>query len=292
MTAQAIGFIGAGEAGRVLAVAARDSGASVAAYDLTGSRVRGAGLRFLALSELLESSDVVVSVVPAQAAKEVAAACAPLLRAGQLYLDLASTSPRIKIEIAALIQSTPAEFVEGAILGAIGITGSATRIALSGAKARGAADTLCSAGLNTVFLSEKIGAASTFKMLRSIFSKGLEALLIELLVTARRAGLAGEVWEDVCDFMSVDSFQHIAENWIRTHAVHCERRRIELEQVVETVQDLKAEPVMAGAVEAIFTRSVRLGLNHAFADQPTEASAVVGWLENKLRQTENSGAQR
>lgn len=292
MTAPSIGFIGAGEAGRVLAIAVRDSGASVAAYDLTESRVRDAGLRLLSPSELLASSDFVVSVVPAQAATEVAAACAPLLRAGQLYLDLASTSPRIKVEIATLIQSSPAEFVEGAILGAIGITGSATRIALSGAKARDAAGTLCSAGLNTVFLSEKIGTASTFKMLRSIFSKGVEALLIELLVTARRAGLAGEVWEDICDFMSADSFQNIAENWVRTHAVHCERRRTELEQVVETVQDLKAEPVMTRAVEAIFARSVRLGLESAFADQPAEASAVVEWLENKLRQTENSGAQR
>ncbi|MDL1952293.1 DUF1932 domain-containing protein, partial [Acidobacteria bacterium ACD] len=149
----------------------------------------------------------------------------------------------------------------------------ATRIALSGAKARDAAGTLCSAGLNTVFLSEKIGTASTFKMLRSIFSKGVEALLIELLVTARRAGLAGEVWEDICDFMSADSFQNIAENWVRTHAVHCERRRTELEQVVETVQDLKAEPVMTRTVEAIFARSVRLGLESAFADQPAEASA-------------------
>lgn len=292
MRAPSIGFIGAGEAGRVLAIAARDSGASIAAYDLAESRVRRAGLRFLPLSELLASSDFVLSVVPAQAAKEVAAACAPLLRAGQLYLDLASTSPRVKIEIATVIQSPPAEFVEGAILGAIGITGNATRIALSGAKARGAADTLCSVGLNTVFLSEKIGTASTFKMLRSIFSKGVEALLIELLVTARRAGLAGEVWKDVCEFMSADSFEHIAENWIRTHAVHCERRRIELEQVVETVEDLRAEPVMTRAVETIFVRSVRLGLNRAFAEQPLEASAVVEWLESNLSQTENSGAQR
>ena len=35
-----------------------------------------------------------------------------------------------------------------------------------------------------------------FKMLRSVFSKGMEALLIEFLVAAERAGIRADLWAE------------------------------------------------------------------------------------------------
>ena len=106
--------------------------------------------------------------------------CVGHLKSGKLYIDLNSTAPDVKVKIAEIIQPTGADFVEGAILGAVGVTGAKTRILTAGEKGKDTAQTLSELGLNVSYYGPNIGQASMFKMLRSIFSKGLEALMLEL----------------------------------------------------------------------------------------------------------------
>jgi len=274
-----VGFIGFGEVAATLAPVLEAHGARVAAYDLAASKVK---VRFLALEELLADRDWILSTVTTQAARQVAETCRPLLRPGQIYVDLNSTSPKVKREIEEVVSKTPAGFAEAAILGAVGVEGPAVRILTGGPQGRQAAEMLCRLGLNVRFFSECTGKASAFKMLRSVFSKGLEALLLEMLAAAHRAGLLEELWLDVLDFMQRNPFERVAANWIRTHPGACERRYHELRQVSETLRELGLAPLMSLGAESFFDRSRALDPAGAFPEGPESWRAVVEYLERKL----------
>ncbi len=286
-----VGFVGFGEVASVFSLAIREKGAEVSAYDINlgrpggveriRKRVRAEGIRLGPLAEVVRESDCILSTVRPQTAADAARACTEHLRAGQTFVDLNSTSPSAKVEIGRIIGSSGATFVEGAILGAVGASGAATRILTGGERGREAAETLARLGLQAAFYSREIGKASVFKMLRSIFSKGLEALLLELLMSGRRAGIERDLWEDVVRFMTESPFEKVASNWIVTHPAACGRRHHEMEQVVSTMRELGADPVMAAATEAVFRRSARLGLGEAFPEKPASVWAVVDLMGSR-----------
>jgi 3-hydroxyisobutyrate dehydrogenase-like beta-hydroxyacid dehydrogenase len=267
-------------------------GARVSAYDLVLEEEAGqerlarrAGemdVQFLPLDQMVASVAYVLSTNAADVALTVAEECAPLLRPGQVYLDLNSTSPQVKRQIGHTVAPSGAGFVEGAILDAVGAAGAGAQILLGGPHAARVAEALCGLGLNVAAFSDQIGAASTLKMLRSVFSKGVEALLIECLVAARRAGLQDALWEALTETMRGTSFEAQADNWVRTHASAYERRYHEMIQVEDTVRDLGLEPVMTAATRALFARSCDLGLGDAFPDGAERMDAVIAFLERQL----------
>lgn len=274
--ASKIGFVGFGEVARVFSKAMREHGAEIVACDV----LSGPGL--VPLGEVAGQAECVLSTVTTDAAVEAAGQCAAHLASGQIYVDLNSTSPRVKLEIGKIIRAAGADFVEGAILGAVGVTGAATPILTGGRRGQEVAELLTRLGLSASFYSAELGKASQFKMLRGIFSKGLEALILELLVAGRRAGLEGDLWRDVCDFMTRNPFDRIAANWVTTHAVAHRRRCHEMQQVCRTMRELGLDPLMTTATEAFFQRSGALGLERDFSEKPDSMGAVVDCLERRL----------
>ncbi|MGH7263866.1 MAG: DUF1932 domain-containing protein [Candidatus Rokuibacteriota bacterium] len=290
MTSLRVGFIGFGEVASVLAGPLCAHGASVSAYDVLldrggvqalEKRAGALDVRFRPLAELTADADHLLSTVTTDAAVGAARACAGHLRPGQVYLDLNSTAPSVKIEIERIVRPSGAAFVEGAILGAVGATGARTRILTGGPHGREVAETLAASGLRVAYYSPVVGQASTFKMLRSIFSKGLEALILELRLAGRRAGIERDLWDDVLELMTESPFERVAGNWVRTHAVASARRHAEMAQVMETMRELGIEPVMTAATLAFFARSRALPWADTFAEKPDSVDAVVTFLAER-----------
>lgn len=287
-----IGFIGFGQVALTLSRALIAHGAHIFAYDilleqaggreLLQKRAEGLDVCFCTLSEMLVCVDDVLCTAATHVAVEIAGQCAPLLRSDQIYLDLNSTAPAVKVAIDRIVDRSPADFVEGAILGAVGTGGPRVRILVCGGRGLEIADRLNQLGLNLCFYSDEIGQASTFKMLRSIFSKGLEALLIEFLVAAKRAGIENKLWDEVVGLMRRHPFKETAANWVQTHCVAYERRYHEMVQVTRTMREMGIEPVMTSATESFFERSLSLGLGDAFAAKPDEMGQVIAFMEQYL----------
>ena len=135
----AVGFIGFGEAGSTLSAAMRARGVEVAAYDIVEKKVTLSDVPYRPLGDLVRHADYLLSAVTTQAAVGVAENCARYLESGQVYVDLNSTSPAVKAELDRIIRPSGAHFVEGAILGAVGVTGADTKILVGGSKARAVA---------------------------------------------------------------------------------------------------------------------------------------------------------
>ena len=293
-----VGFIGFGAVASTFARSMVARGAEVYAYDVLLEQengremlARGAGgpeVQWLPLEAMVSQVTYVLSTNAAHVALPVAEQCAPLLRPGQAYVDLNSTSPQVKRQIHDAITPSGVDYVEGAILDAVGAAGSDAQILLGGPHAAQVADALRGLGLNAAAFSGEIGPASTLKMLRSVFSKGMEALLMECLVAARRAGLQEAVWGIVTETLAGASFEVQAENWVRTHASAHERRYHEMVQVEDTIRDLGLRPVMTAATRAIFARSQGLGLGDAFPHGADTMDAVIGFLERQLGSSDAS----
>lgn len=288
-----IGFIGFGEVGYTFSRAMNEAGAEITAYDIlledpkraddVKKRISETGSKIGALEDVLGNNAYVLSTVTTQAAKEAAETCATMLEPGNIYVDLNSTSPSVKVDISKIIETTGAEFVEAAILGAVGVTGAKTRIFTGGVKGREVAETLNGFGMNVRFYSPEIGKASTFKMLRSIFSKGVEALLLEMMVAGRRAGIEMDLWEDITNFMASKSFDKIGTNWMQSHAVAHKRRYYEMLQVIETMGEIGIRPVMTERTAEYFKQSIEMEMSKAFAAKPGSFNEVIEFIENNLK---------
>jgi 3-hydroxyisobutyrate dehydrogenase-like beta-hydroxyacid dehydrogenase len=288
-----VAFVGFGEVASAFAPALSSRGMEVAAYDVVldepgglarlRERARESRVEFCALADALRGTQYVLSTVTTSVARKAATACVPHLTPNHHYVDLNATDPAVKIEIGSIVAPSGAAFVEGAVLGAVGVTGAKTEILLGGPHAKGAeADIAGVLGLNARFYSEEIGKASMFKMLRSVFSKGLEALLIEFLVAGERAGIRDDLWREVTELMANHPFEKTAGNWVRSHATAHARRYHEMKQVAGVLRQLGIEPTMTAATEAFFARSGALGLAEKFSSTPASMDDVVRYFDARL----------
>ena len=275
-----ITFIGFGEVASAFSPALVSRGAEISAYDIMIKSPAGlTRINFLPLPDALYGANFILSTVTTSVARAAAQQCAAHLKPGQVFVDLNATEPGAKKEIGAIIEASGASFVEGALLGAVGVTGAKTEILLGGPHARAAEKALAGElGLNARFYSEEIGKASTFKMLRSVFSKGMEALLLEFLVAAERGGVRADLWSEVTTLFSTQPFEKVALNWVKSHSSAHARRRDEMKQVAAVLKGLGVEPLMTSATQSVFENSARVGLT----PQPS-ADDVIRYLEEKTR---------
>ena len=128
----------------------------------------------------------------------------------------------------------------------------------------------------------EIGRASTYKMLRSVFSKGMEALLIEFLVAGERAGMREELWAEVVELLGRERFEKVATNWVCSHALAHERRWHEVVQVEKVLREIGIEPLMTAATESVFRRSVALDLRAAFVSRPSSMEPVIRFFNERI----------
>ena len=283
METKRIGFIGFGEVGRVFALEMRSKGAEVFYYDVVQKKPEPR-ISFLPLSELIDRCDVILSTASTHRAVEIAEEAVPHLRAGKIYADMNSTSGPMKDRIGRVIEPSGADFVEGAILSAVGEAGAKASILVCGKRGEEFSGLMNQLGLvNLKYFSPRIGEASQVKMIRSVFSKGIECLLLEMLIAGRRADVAEYLWKDIVDFMTKNSFERVAENWIRTHSVAFERRYHEMVQVVETLKEMGVEPLMTKGTLDFFGRSRALGLEKAFETKPESFWEVPSYMERELK---------
>lgn len=288
-----VAFIGFGEVASAFSAALAARGARVAAYDVLidqpgggdrlNARAAATKVAFCSLPEAVREADYVLSTVTTSVAADAARSCVPHLRAGQTYVDMNATDPRVKLDIERIITPSGAAFVEGAVLGAVGVTGARTEILLGGPHGRRAERELGGElGLNVRHYSDEIGKASMFKMLRSVFSKGMEALLIEFLVAGERAGIREDLWREVTELFSSHPFEKTASNWVRSHATAHARRYHEMKQVASVLRQLGVEPTVTDATEAFFQRSGSLGLQEKFKATPATMDEFVRFFSEKL----------
>jgi 3-hydroxyisobutyrate dehydrogenase-like beta-hydroxyacid dehydrogenase len=123
-------------------------------------------------------------------------------------------------------------------------------ILLAGPAAEEAARRLNAIGMSCEAIGAEIGQAAAVKMIRSVVVKGIEALLIESLTAAERAGVAERVLDSVARTLPGTDWRAAATYFIGRTRAHGARRVTELNEAADALRELGIEPLMARAIAA------------------------------------------
>lgn len=297
-----VGIIGFGEAGRCLAASFAGAGvAPLTVYRRARPGVLGErpeerlpGVEITADMAGLSDRALVISVVVPSAAIDAARAFAAHGREGAFYLDLNSTAPSTMGEVERLLEPRGIRLVDG-MIGGTGMRGRSLaelEIGLSGPGAQTVGARLGDLGVKIRMLGDQVGRASALKMVRGAFMKGLEPLLIETFLAARRHGLTEDVLESVSSTMNRVSFEQLLDLLLGTHLRHTRRRLDEARLIRGTVAEAGVEPLMTAAAVAWLERS-RNALPTGMRLPPEQWRDVIGALDRMLAEAaEDEAASR
>jgi 3-hydroxyisobutyrate dehydrogenase-like beta-hydroxyacid dehydrogenase len=100
--------------------------------------------------------------------------------------------------------------------------------------------------MNVRPISERVGVASAIKMCRSIIIKGLEAITVESMLTARRYSAEKEVLESLAaTYPGMGWDGALPDYLISRVAEHGKRRAAEMREAAQAVTDAGLEPITA-----------------------------------------------
>ncbi|MBI1775816.1 MAG: NAD(P)-dependent oxidoreductase [Proteobacteria bacterium] len=253
-----VAFIGFGEVGRTFSQGLVDAGYRVTAYDLlleTAESAKAITTKAEALGVAIAGSaaaaaggaQVVISAVTASSANEVAKQGADYLRPHQLFLDVNSVSPNTKRANAAAVERSGAHYVEAAVMAPVAPSGLRVPILLGGKHAAALKEALAPARMNLEIASEQIGKASAIKMCRSIVVKGLEAITVECLLTARHYGVEDDILTSLDKSYPGFGWEKRAGYFIGRTVEHGRRRAAEMREAAATIAETGLDPLMAAA---------------------------------------------
>ena len=291
-----LGIMGFGEVGQGIGTGLRAEGLDhVAAYDpgaLDGpfsaqkqACARQTGIAVLGSpGALAAGADLIIVAVPASNADEAAGSIADAIEARHLYFDVVSTTPAVKLRHAERLESNSALIADGGIMTSPLHDGHRIIIKASGPGAARAHDLLAPWGMRIEVVSDKLGAATGIKILRSVVMKGLEALLHECAVGAERYGIRNEVLETMSEFLDSRPFAETAKFLIRSGMIHAGRRSGEAEMAAEALKEVGIDPIMTSATTRMLAKVAGLGMKEHFGGVvPDDWNTAVKALDAALR---------
>jgi 3-hydroxyisobutyrate dehydrogenase-like beta-hydroxyacid dehydrogenase len=243
--------------------------------------MRSAGVRSAGSpGEALEGADVVIAAVPASSAADVVTTCALHLAAGQIYADPSSALPSAKRAAAVIVEGAGAQYVDVAVLGTVVMSGAHVPMLAAGGGAAEWQRQAAAVGLNVTGIAGRAGDAALVKLLRSVYMKGRDALVFEMVLAARRHGVQDAVLSSIGGAGEQVPFPSLAERVVCSLAVYAGRRADELADAASLVREVGVEPLMARAGEDRLRRLARSGLSGHFAgERPHDLAEVMACIE-------------
>ena len=278
-----VAIIGLGEVGRCFAKGLLDAGMAVALCEARPtpaaealSRQTGTAIHSGA-GPWLSSVDWVLSCVTGAAALEVAETALACLKAGQCYADLTTASPDTKRRAAERARMAGVDYLDVAIMGSIAMMGFSTPLLASGTQSGAFCRLMNGAkGRATEVVDGVAGDAISLKIMRSVFTKGLEALAVELLVYADQTGARDKLFSQLQDIDDMP-LQTLLEGLVRTHVIHARRRAHEVhDAAVEMSAKGLPSMVLPGIARRFEDTAARIdGSNLAIGDVPIDRALAM-----------------
>jgi len=286
----AIATLGLGEAGTAIATGLAevwrkgDPARRILSVDTAlGDNVRGAAINERAraagveiegrYTRKLADAGVVFSVVTGVEARNAALAARDVLEPGTLFFDVNTLTGPQTAGIAREMAGAGIDYVDFAAMGGFAASGYKVPFVISGPAAERAAAFLRPLGFDVEIMSERAGDASAVKIIRSVMVKGIEALGVECMVAAHRAGLVREVLECFSD-IDARTFAGMVRSLTTTHVVHAKRRMEEMDKAQQNLVELGIRPLMSERTRESHARTVDAGVAPADASLPSFEEAL------------------
>jgi 3-hydroxyisobutyrate dehydrogenase-like beta-hydroxyacid dehydrogenase len=286
-----IAIIGFGEAGQHIGRGLATDNPGIRTYDIRhnepslGDAARDSRIELCGSSaSAVSGAELVFSLVTASSAVDAASTAAKSLKPGQIYIDFNSVSPATKRAVSEAIALSGAEFVEAAIMAPVPGHDHRVPVLMSAPGAEAVAGQLRALGMKIEVVGDRVGDASLSKMLRSIFIKGIEALMLESLTAARLAGIEERILDSVQKTLPGIDWRQLATYNLERTVAHGKRRAAEMHESAATVAELGLDPfVTEGIARRIEWAHEQLNGSTWPAGAPDTYQEVLDVLVAKLR---------
>ncbi len=253
-----IGIIGFGEAGQALSDGLTTSGyQGLRAYDNQIDKyiklAQSSNVElYNSKVEFINGLDIVFSLVPCSVALSVAQDFIPLIKNGA-YIDLTASSPADMELEGELAQEEMVDYFDGAIMGSVINFKHKVPIYLSGLGNKQIFKNLKNLGMNIKYVGELAGQASATKLCRSIYTKGTEALLLELMKVTDHYHITDIVLESIDKTWYLNGFISEVNRLIESNDRHIKRKYDEIVNVVKMMEDLDLNVSMTQATKNVLS---------------------------------------
>jgi 3-hydroxyisobutyrate dehydrogenase-like beta-hydroxyacid dehydrogenase len=230
-----IAVLGLGEAGSHFANDLVKLGIEVSTWDPDPKRTLDNRVRFAKNNiDAIDGADIILSVNLSKVSKAVAIELLPHLRAGQIYCEMNTSSPQLKLDIHQILAPSKVCFVDLAIMSPVPPYGIRVPLLASGDFGELLAEKLQPYHLNLTIYQGKVGEAAKLKLLRSIVYKGIAAVICEAMDAGAHFGLEDYMRQQIHSVMNQDDA--LIDRFLEGSRTHAERRMYEMQTVVEMLE--------------------------------------------------------
>lgn len=243
-----IAFIGFGEAGQKFAETLLGAGVThMYAFDIkqvegNADAIKAAAQRLnvqLATdpAAAVEGADWVISAVTASSCLDAATSVAKDVTPAQIYIDINSVSARTKQNAAEILARAKATYVDMAVMAPVQPRGHATPTLVAGALEAEFLAQLADLQFAFEHVGDNIGAATSIKLTRSLFVKGLEAITVQAMLAAKQSGCYDRVLTSLSKSFSGLGWPEFAAYELERVAHHGVRRGAEMHECALMMAD-------------------------------------------------------
>ena len=243
-----IAILGLGEAGSIFANDLAAMGITVSGWDPNPIRTLNNKIRFATSNaDAAKDADIIFSVNLSSVSEQIATEVLPVMNKEKIYVEMNTSSPDKKIAVYNILQSSGVQYVDLAIMAPVPPNGIKTPFLASGPGAKLFKEKLSGLHLDIDVIGDKVGDASTKKLLRSIVYKGVAAVICE----AVEAGKAFESEKYIREQISsvIGGNDELINRFLEGSVTHAERRLHEMEAVVEMLEEKNIEPFLSKAAK-------------------------------------------
>lgn len=256
---QRVCVFGLGEAGSLVASDLISAGLDVFAYDPAPVATPVGVQRVGSPQAAVREAQAVLAFTSAADATQALEQALDVIPADALYADFSTASAGLKRELDDKAATRSLAFVDVALLAVVPGKGLRTPSAVSGTGAEQFAAAFSALGMPVEYLGPQAGQAATRKLLRSVFMKGLAAVMIEAMRGAEQAGLSEWLWDNLSQEIA-HADASLLHRFVTGTELHAERRLHEMQAASELLRELQLEPLMTDATVANLQRVLEQGL--------------------------------
>ncbi|MFP4072621.1 MAG: NAD(P)-binding domain-containing protein [Actinomycetota bacterium] len=244
---------GLGEAGSLIASDLANAGAEVHGYDPADVVTPDGVSRHAEPSPAMKGSTLILAVTAASDALRALTQALDEMRPGTVYADLSTVRPDLKEDLADTAALRGLLFADVALMAPVPGKGLTTPALASGPGAEGYGKVIGPLGGEVEVISDRPGDAAARKLLRSVTTKGLTAVLMESLEAAEARGDAEWLWTHLVEFITAAD-EGMVRRLIESTPRHIDRRIVEMESALAFLESLNVDPTMTGSTVEMLRR--------------------------------------
>lgn len=234
------------------------------------------------LASAVKDADVVFCAVQGAYSLEVGRSALEHVKSGAVYIDLTTANPSHKLALEQSFAEKGVGFADAAMLGPLPLYLHKVPMLVSGSGAAVAEKIMREHNMSVTMVNGPAGEASKIKLTRSVFMKGLQALLVETFLFARKAGVEDIVLDSVAETLGKSNFADTVKRLVAADVIHAERRAHEVSDSVSCMKELGVAPIMANAIVQRLKASAALGYREELGGNvPADLASVYALWEKK-----------